>query len=63
MALLHGRSMHRDSQEYRTDADAGCEYAALPHTTARLWRGDDLDVDWGCFRSLYFMGISRNNPR
>jgi hypothetical protein len=55
--------MRRDPQEYRTDADARCEYAALPDTTARLRRRDDLDVDWGCFRSLYFMGISLKNPR
>jgi hypothetical protein len=62
MALLRGRYMRRDLQEYRTDADAEWEYAALLYTTTRLRRGDNLGVDWGCFRSLYFMGISRNNP-
>jgi hypothetical protein len=61
--VLLGRSMRRDPQEYRTDADARCEYAARPDTTARLRRRDDLDVDWGCFCSLYFMGISLKNPR
>ncbi|HSO82878.1 hypothetical protein [Thiocapsa sp.] len=61
--VLFARSTRRAPQEYRTDTDAGCEYAVLPDTTARLRRRDDLDVDCGCFRSLDVMGISLNHPR